>query len=136
MTDVMKMKWSEYCSKEHTGSIYFVNEYETYLYRVTEGTGDNLLPEDKEDGYVDYWLTDFYNLKEKREGDGGEWLETKLISDRDYTIGELIERMKECDAPLDLERWTIQPAKVGESITDEIDDLEYQRFCEKYAKGW
>lgn len=67
----MKIKWNEYPS-----DTLYLWDGET-IFRITEGSGDNLFPEDEENGYVDYWLTDYYDLN---NGDGGQWMETELIS--------------------------------------------------------
>lgn len=82
------MKWNDYKSD----TLYLWNGEE--LFKIAEGTGDNLLQEDIEEGYVDYWITDVYS---RIGNDGGQWMETRLISDIDYTIQGVIDRIRECD---------------------------------------
>lgn len=56
-----------------------------YIYRITEGTGDNLLQEDIDDGYVDYIYYDYYasyeDIKDDCAYDGGQILTKKLCAD-------------------------------------------------------
>lgn len=125
--------WQEYTEFFNTDSVYFLNEDESRLYVIVEGDGSNLFPEDDEEGYVDYWMTYMYDVNEKKEIDGGQWLETEYISKRNYTIGELIDRMKECDAPADLEHWTIQLPEVGERVQSDIENAEFKRIWRGYG---
>ena len=52
------------------------------IVRIAEGTGDNLLPEDQDQGYVDYIYYEQYELSQDMpEVDGGQvmlerWCET------------------------------------------------------------
>lgn len=57
---------------------------------VYEGTGDNLLPEDVEEGYVDYLLFEIYDNKGE-EIDSGQYLYTELIQDTCKTEDEFIK---------------------------------------------
>jgi len=54
-------------------------------FKINEGTGDNLLPEDVEEGYVDYIYYDIYeNLDDVNQDnicDGGMYMLTKLYKD-------------------------------------------------------
>lgn len=55
------------------------------IMRVTEGTGDNLLREDVEAGYVDYIMIDLFRINEDADPEGGMLLTKKLI--REYPNG-------------------------------------------------
>lgn len=70
----------------------YVPEIHKY-YHITEGTGDNLLPEDDEEGYIDYanWYS-FNQLDDMASAivdddddsyskDGGMWVSKKLLAD-------------------------------------------------------
>ena len=83
------------------------------LYVIQEGDGCNL-DDDEENGYVDYWNTYLFDIDGKV--DGGMWLETKLIRDAGYTIDGIINRMKECDAPKDIDSYEILDPVLGEFI--------------------
>lgn len=99
-------KWVDYPSD----SLYLFNG--EVVFQIQQGSGDNLLPEDVEEGYVDYWNTYTTN------GDGGMWLERKLISACDYTIRDVIERAKECDLVGDDWR-VIENPDVGQALFEE-----------------
>lgn len=53
------------------------------LILAVEGTGDNLLAEDEEQGYVDYIMVEMYKLEDTdvEEIDGGQIMLTKLVAD-------------------------------------------------------
>ena len=63
--------------------LIYVGEPHYQIVVAEEGTGDNLLPEDIKEGYVDYFMTSTY----KQEGDelelidSGQMLCDKLIKD-------------------------------------------------------
>ena len=53
------------------------------LITIVEGTGDNLLPEDEADGFVDYVMTSIYHVdgEEIVLEDGGQMLSKTPIAD-------------------------------------------------------
>lgn len=113
-------KWNE-----TDGSLYFINPEKTRMYLIEEGSGDNLLDEDYEDGFVDYWLTSTFDLVNKEiVEEQAMWMETKPIFAIDYSIPGLIARLKECDAPADLEDWEIIPAEKGDEIRDALESID------------
>lgn len=58
------------------------------IIRISEGTGDNLLPEDIEEGYVDYIIYEQYELDiDMPESDGGQVMLTELFRKK-YTCTE------------------------------------------------
>lgn len=85
----INMKWNDY----ESDTLYLWNGKDLFV--ISEGSGDNLWEEDKEEGYVDYWMTQCYG--KDCDYDGGQWMETELISDIDYTIQGVIDRISECD---------------------------------------
>ena len=101
----LSMKWNDYTSD----TLYLWNG--TELYKIAEGDGSNLFISDEEEGYKDYWLTD---IASKTEGNGGQWMETELISDIDYTIQGVIDRMMECDLWED--DWKVIDEDLGEKL--------------------
>ena len=68
-----------------------------YYFKIQEGTGDNLLQEDINEGYVDYIYYDYYSsLSDIDEGDphdGGMYMLTKLY--QDMTLGEILKCIEE-----------------------------------------
>lgn len=65
------------------------------LVAATEGTGDNLLPEDEEQGYKDYAMLSLYSIDgdELALVDSGQMMTEKLIAD--MTEEEYIERLED-----------------------------------------
>lgn len=113
-------KWNE-----TDGSLYFINPEKTRMYLIEEGNGDNLLDEDIAAGYVDYWLTSTYDLEKKEiVEEQAMWMETETIFAIDYSIPGLIARLKECDAPADLEDWEIIPTEKGDEIRDALESID------------
>lgn len=102
------MKWNDYPSD----TLYLWNG--SVVFRISEGTGDNLLDEDIEAGYKDYWMT------ECTDGDGGQWMETKLIKDIDYTIQGVLDRLMKCDLWED--NWEIIDEDLGSELCDAFEE--------------
>lgn len=63
------------------------------LITAIEGTGDNLLPEDEADGFVDYFLTSLYqqNGEDIDLLDSGQLLSSEYIAD--LTLEEQVARL-------------------------------------------
>lgn len=65
-------------------------------YHIKEGTGDNLLEEDIEDGYVDYIYYDYYaslnDIEDNEIFDGGQIMLKKLY--KDMSVKEIIKEVR------------------------------------------
>lgn len=109
----LNMKWNDYPSD----ILYLWSANEKTIFRIFEGDGENLLAEDIAEGYKDYWMTDF--ITGDGYCDGGQWMETELISDLDYTIQGVLNRMMECDLWED--DWEILDEDFGEELFDEME---------------
>ena len=76
-------------------SDFWLKELHTDLiFHICEGTGDNLFPEDVEDGYIDYIYYDTYEtLEDAYNGNtnGGGMVLLDMLY-RDLTLGEIIEK--------------------------------------------
>jgi len=120
----LNTKWNDYPSDV----LYLWND-ET-IFRIAEGSGTNLLDDDIENGYVDYWMTDYYDFE---DGNGGQWMETKLIRDIDYTIQGVIERIKECD--LWNSDWKIIDESVGDTLFNAFENYYTNRNQARYYNG-
>lgn len=75
------------------------------IVRISEGSGDNLLDEDMEAGYVDYIYYEQYELgPDIREIDGGQIMLTKLFREQFKCTKDCIPHvldMAYCDESLD-----------------------------------
>ena len=111
MDNILKTKWNDYKSD----TLYLISKDKDRLILIKEGDGSNLLSEDKEQGYKDYWYVEEYNLDTMTEDDGAQWMETKLISDIDYTIEGVINRNG-----YSLEYYSILDNKIGDELREAI----------------
>ena len=121
------MSWKEYCKEHNTDSLYFTNDDKSELVMVAEGSGDNLLKEDEEEGYVDYWNIECYGDSGR---DGGFLMRKTLIMEDNPTIEDII---KECN---DFEENLI-PITSGEFYVmdpEEGEELEEQFMNQEMAK--
>ena len=78
----------------------FVQDRDGYIYKISEGTGDNLMQKDIDDGYVDYIYYDVFSsledLNEDDITDGGMILLKKLY--KDHSVEEILSIVSEfCD---------------------------------------
>lgn len=76
--------WIQYQEIPHPydGIWVFVPEKQALIY-AAEGTGDNLLSEDLENGCADYVEYQTWHLEDTcEEDDGGEWMLPKLLRDQ------------------------------------------------------
>lgn len=121
----LNMKWNDY--REQKSESLYLFDGKT-LYSITEGDGSNLNYTDEEDGYKDYWMTDSYTM-DGEALDGGQWMEKELITDLDYTIKGVIERLQECDIPGG-ELKIIDP-KVGDKLFNYLSDISYKQMMVK-----
>ena len=90
-------------SKKYRGEDIFV-AYGDYVLLIAEGTGDNLLPEDESEGFVDYFNLEVYKREEFNEKDsrareigGGFMMREHLIADEFYgkTVKEIVDMVVE-----------------------------------------
>jgi len=112
MVDV-NMKWNDYPSD----TLYLWNG--DTLFVISEGSGNNLSPEDEEEGYVDYWMTNIYGMD--RPEDGCQWMETELIRKIDYTIQGVIDRIKIFDLWED--NWKVLEPTDGEKLLSAFEEV-------------
>lgn len=73
-------------------TIYVSVPSENMLFRISEGDGSNLLPEDKEEGLVDYVNYDSYIMDawELEEYDGGMVMYEELVQEKFKCLAECI----------------------------------------------
>lgn len=68
-----------------------------YWFRISEGTGDALMQEDLDQGYVDYIYYDYYqsleDIKDDNAYDGGMILLKKLY--KDMSLEEVIKKVED-----------------------------------------
>lgn len=96
------------------------------IFHICEGTGDNLLPEDTEAGYIDYiyyntyeTLEDAYN--EINEGGGMVLLDVWY---KDLTLGEIIEKTFNME-DLECNDYEIIEVEIWEKLA------KYQKYVSK-----
>lgn len=80
------------------GNILVWNERVGFV-RINEGTGDNLLPEDEANGYVDYIMLDFmeYDGMELIETDGAQAMLTELYQEKFESETEVVQYLIDTD---------------------------------------
>lgn len=105
-------KWNDYSSD----TLFLWNG--SVVFRISEGTGENLWEEDIRQGYKDYWVTDWAGTD---VGDSGIWLEKECISVIDYTIQGVIDRLKECDLWED--NWKVIDEDIGEQLLEQFEKI-------------
>ena len=84
-----EMRWLDYIEQNKIDGLFFLDVRHGIYVQVFEGTGENLLPEDEENGFVDYWISDVYT-GEGMVG-GGQLLLTSVIREDNPTIREIIK---------------------------------------------
>lgn len=76
------------------GDFWVETECECYIH-ICEGTGDNLLPEDIDEGYIDYIYYEVYNtlqdVYDRKEYDGGMVLLKEYYVD--LSIEDIVNRV-------------------------------------------
>ena len=79
----------------NTRDIVIIDTKQRCMVVAAEGTGDNLLPEDEEQGYKDYAMLSLYSIDgdELALVDSGQMMTEKLIAD--MTEEEYIERLED-----------------------------------------
>lgn len=67
--------------------------------RINEGTGDNLLLEDEEEGYVDYIMLDFmeYDGMDLIETDGGQVMLSEMYQEKFENEAEVVQYLIDAD---------------------------------------
>lgn len=79
----------------NTRDVVIIDIKQRCMVVAAEGTGDNLLPEDEEQGYKDYAMLSLYSIDgdELALVDSGQMMTEKLIAD--MTDEEYIERLED-----------------------------------------
>ncbi len=117
--NILKKKWNDYCSD----TLYLIsNDYNRFVV-IKEGDGSNLLPEDEDEGYKDYWITEEYDLETMSNIDGMQWMEEQLISDLNYTIEGVIERNE-----YDIDDYYILDNNLGEKLQSTLEDIDIHKL--------
>lgn len=57
---------------------------------ISEGSGDNLLPEDKKEGWVDYINYTYYETDTFSEEDGGMYMTSELVQEKYSCLAECV----------------------------------------------
>ena len=127
--DIKDLKWTEYCKKFNTETLYFTDKDESKLITVAEGSGDNLTNEDIDEGYKDYWYVEVYN----NEGGigGGMLLLPKLIKETNMTIAETIKFIqdnKDAFDEVNLSDMNLIGVGKGEELLEHFEEIESAKY--------
>ena len=75
-----------------------------FYYKIEEGTGDNLLKEDEQDGYVDYINYEFYktlqDVYDENAYDGGMYLLKEYY--QDMNVQKIVACVEELEEELEV----------------------------------
>ena len=78
---------------------FWAQDEEGNYYHICEGTGDNLLPEDVEEGYVDYIYYEIFfslnSVNENCEDEGGQVL--LKVPYQDLTLRQIVSKVKDME---------------------------------------
>lgn len=77
---------------------FFIQAKDGRIFHICEGTGDNLLQEDIDEGYVDYINYDMFDTLQDvydQCGDGGMVLLTKLYTD--MSVEEILQAVADME---------------------------------------
>lgn len=87
--------WTETCygkKPEGYGDLFIFVPEKKQIVLISEGTGDNLLPEDQKQGYVDYIYYEQYELNwNMPEVDGGQVLLKKMLREQYKCMADCIQ---------------------------------------------
>lgn len=101
-------KWSEYPSD----TLYLWNGDVLYMAREDS---ENISEVDVAEGYKDSWIVDIFSISDEDWlPPGGRWMESDRISDMNYTIEGITNRLLDCDLWKD--DWKILDPKIGEAL--------------------
>lgn len=134
---MLNLKWTEYCEQHNTDALFFFDPKNNNLIVIREGNGDNLLDEDEEEGYVDYWYATVYD--KSGEIGGGMQLLENYIQEENQTIEELINNFEENSAlfdevPSELKSIFIDPTK-GKELEEFFGKIDRDMFHLKIAQA-
>lgn len=120
----MNQRWLNYIEQYKMDGLFFYNPDTKHLLTVWEGTGQNLLPEDEEVGFVDYWMVDEYD----REGNvnGMQIMCTSVIREDNKSIDDICSTVNEAyggigDEPL---RFYIIDPSIGVKIEEACASMD------------
>lgn len=103
--------WTETCfgkKPEGYDDLFIFVPEERQIIRIAEGTGDNLLPEDQNQGYVDYIYYEQYEISQDMpEVDGGQILLKKRLREQYQCIAECIQEILNMAYGSYMVDWTI-----------------------------
>lgn len=120
----LEQDWKTYKYQNYIDGLFFYDPDKEILVTVYEGTGDNLLDEDMDEGYIDYWNVDVYHKGEGLVG-GGMMLLKELIIDENPTLSSIIDKiMRNAEMfdgleGLDLKAMSIAPSQ-GQELEHEF----------------
>lgn len=133
----MNQRWLDYIKQNNIDGLFFYNPEEKIFMTLYEGTGDNLFPEDEEEGYVDYWMADVFT--EEGNIDGAQIMCETLISESNQTIGEIIDMVEESEmvmsiGSLPLRDYIVNP-EYGKRLKNAYSKIDTAIFDKRIAES-
>jgi hypothetical protein len=133
----MEQRWLDYIEQNKIDGLFFYNPEDKIFMTLYEGTGDNLLPEDEEEGYVDYWMADVFS--EDGNIDGAQIMCETLIRESNQTIDEIIGMVEESEmvmsiGSLPLMDYIVRP-EYGECLEDAYNKIDAAIFDKRMAEN-
>jgi len=120
----LNQRWLDYIKENNIDGIFLYNPEETTLMTIYEGTGENLFPEDEENGYVDYWMVDVFSTKGNE--DGAQIMCTAIIRETNPTIGEIIDMVEESEMVMSIGSLPLQDYIIRPEYGTRLEDA-YKR---------
>lgn len=128
LANIMNMRWSEYIDKYKIDGIFCYDPRKGILVTIYEGTGLNLLEEDEEAGYKDYWNINVGTLDTGFD-DGGTIYVTEVIRQENPCVGDVLRMIERNDLMIEgisglcLREMLIQPF-LGNSMEHKMYEKE------------
>jgi len=117
----MNQRWLDYIEQNNIDGLFFYNPDDKTFMTVYEGTGDNLLPEDEEEGYVDYWMVDVFS--EEGDIDGAQIMCETLIRKNNQTIGEIVDMVEESEMVMSIGSLPLRDYIVRPEYGNELENV-------------
>lgn len=132
--DALGLKWSEFLEKydpDFEEKMHFASEDGNVYLFIAEGSGDNLEPEDEEDGYVDYWYSEVYTRDNGNSG-GGFHMRSTYIRKDNQTIEQILDEIISEDIIEGIEGLPLKEMLItsdeGDLLCKEFEEIERKRI--------
>lgn len=124
----LNQHWLDYIEQHKMDGLFFYNPDTKRLLTVWEGTGQNLTPEDEDEGFVDYWMVDEYG--EDGNVDGMQIMCTSVIREDNKFIDDICSTVDEIYGSIGEEplcHYIIDPS-IGAKIEEACASMDEARL--------